>query len=225
MNIFRSKENKVHTKPEDFFTKETTDAKEKYDKARVDMGNVMYEEKKIELEKAGLSGADLEKALQEYKATEILAKTIIDERQKLIDEKVKGAPIKPALWKKLIDGYIGLKPRWKKVAISTLLFTAAAGLGVTTGGVFAGYGLASMAAMKFGTSMTLGYFTGHAVKGVDLIARKSDARFATNKIEDKNIWANRFSKGEINQEKYEEEIEKIEMEEKKRARNRVLFGW
>jgi uncharacterized membrane protein len=223
LNIFRSKENRVHAKPEDFFTEDTIKAKKEYDEARINMGNAMYEERKTELEKAGLSGDDLEKALKEYKATEILAKTIIDERQKVIDGKVKGVPIKPALWKKLIDGYIGLKPRWKKVAVSTLLFTAAAGLGITTGGVFAGYGLASMAAMKFGTSMALGSFVGYSVKGVDLIARKSDKRFADNIENEKQNWKDKFGRGEINQEEYEKGIENIENKEKKRARNRVLL--
>ena len=176
-NIFSK--NKIESKksitPEDYFTDKTKEVKTEYDQARIEMGDVMFEQKKVELEKAGLSGYDLKKALLWYKATEILAKTIIEEKQKIINMSAEKAPIKPVLWKKLLDGYRKM-PRWQRVALSTALFTAAAGAGIVTGGVFAGYGLATMATMKFGASMAMGAFVGHSVKGIDLVMKKSDSK-------------------------------------------------
>lgn len=219
LNVFtKNKENKKNVKIEDFYTDKLKEDKEEYNKARIELGNAMYESKKVELEKAGLSGEELEKALVNYKATEILAKTIIEERQKIIDAKVKD----PSRWEKLLNGYRKM-PKWQRIALSTALFTAAAGLGVTTGGIFAGYGLATMAAMKFGTSMATGALTTYSVKGIDLLKKKSDIKFTEHQSNIRTILKERFATHEIIQEEYEKQIELLEKEEAKRARNRMLL--
>ncbi len=223
LNIFRSKENQKETKLEDFFTEELNEQKKEYDKARIEKGNEMYSIKKAELEKSGLTGKDLDTALTKYKATEILSKIIIEEKQKLLDIRAESAPVKIALWKKMLDGYMKIKPRWKRVALSTALFTAAAGAGIVTGGMFAGYGLATMAGMKFGYSMAIGAFAGHSAKGIDWAKSGADERFKKEQNENKLKLQEQFSKNEISIEKYEEGIVSLELAEKKRARNRTLL--
>jgi uncharacterized membrane protein len=217
-NIFKSSEKKTPVRVEDFYTDRLKEEKKEYDQARIELGNTMYSEKKVELEKSGLSGDELEKALINYKATKIIAKTIIEERQKIIDSRVKD----PSKFNKLIDGYRRM-PKWQRVALSTALFTAAAGVGVVSGGVFAGYGLATMAAMKFGASMTMGALTTYSVKGIDLMKKKSDLKFTENQSNIKTILKDQFATNEITQEKYEKQMELLESEEKKRARNRILL--
>jgi len=222
-NTFKSKDNKI--KEEDYFTPELIQAKEVYNRARVEMGNEMFNKKKAEFENAGLTGADLELALTRYKATEILSRTIIEERQKLINAKAEGAPINPATWKNIVNAYVKL-PRWQKVALSTMLFVGAAAGGIITGGALAGYGLASMAAVKFGSSMAIGSVTSVAVKGIDVLKRKKDAEFKTRQDNKLTALKNQFASGEITLEQLEE-FEKgagsVVEEEKKRARNRMLL--
>jgi len=207
-------------KPEDYFTDKVKETQKEYNRARIEMGNLMFAEKKAELEKSGLSGKELETALAKYKATEILTKTIVEERQKIIDSKITNE--KQAIWKKLLDGYRKM-PRWQRVALSTALFTVAAGTGIATGGVFAGYGLASMAAMKFGTSMMMGGIVGNATKGIDLVMKKADLKFNEEQDNTKKELKEKFSKSEVDQEEYEKEIGRLELMEKKRARNRTLL--
>ncbi|MFA7000356.1 MAG: hypothetical protein WC241_04570 [Candidatus Paceibacterota bacterium] len=219
-------EYKKSIKVEDYFTKEMTDAKKEYNQARIEMGETMYNQKKAELEKAGLTGEDLETALTQYKATEILAKTIIDERQKIIDAKAEGAPIKPALWKRLIDGYMSIKPKWKRVALSTIIFLPISAMGAVGAGAIASYGvygLAGLAGVKFGASMAIGAGVGHLAKGIDWAKKGADLKFKENQDQEKLRLENEFATGKIDVEEYEKEIELIENEEKKRARNRMLL--
>ncbi len=221
-NIFSK--NKIETKKsikvEEYFTKETNQAKKEYDEARKEMGNAMFEKQKAVLVKKGLSGDELNKALLNYKSTEILSETILKERQKLID--TKDIPVKQALWKRMLDGYIKL-PKWQKIALSTSLFMAAAAAGIVTGGAFAGYGLAQMAAMKFGASMAMGAVVGHSVKGIDLINRKSDLNFAQAQASEELKLKGEFASGNINQTEFEDKLQSLEEEKKKRERNRMLW--
>jgi len=226
LNIFKSKENKKSIKLEDFFTKKMDEAKREYDAARIALGNEMFFNKKAELEKAGLSGEELEIALTEYKATEILAKTIIEEKQKLIDMKAAGAPIKPAAWKRILNGYLQM-PRWKRVALSTLVFLPVAATGalgasaIALGGV--GAGIAGLAGVKFGMSMAIGTGVAHFSKGIDWARKGSDLKFTEKEYSKKTNLKNNFAKGEIGLEEYEKGILEIENDEKKHARNRVLL--
>jgi hypothetical protein len=224
LNIFRSKENKINTKVEDFFTKELEESKKAYDKARIEKGNYMYEGKKVELEKAGLEGEDLKNALINYKATEILAKTIIEERQKLIDMKAEGSPIKPASWKKLIDWYMNIKPRWKRVALSTMIFLPLAGVGAVGAAAFSSgiVATAGLAAVKFGTSMAIGAGVGQLAKGIDWAKRGSDLKFKEKQIEDKQKLRENFAEGKIDLKQYEKQMAVYEEEERKRNRNRMI---
>jgi hypothetical protein len=218
LNIFKSKENKKHLHAEDLSTAELEKSSKEYLAAKKEMGNVMFNEKKAELEKAGLTGEELEKALINYKATEVIAKTITEEHQKVINAKAE----KPALLRRLLEGYMKIKPRWKKVALSTALFTLAAGTGIVSGGIFAGYGLATMAGMKFGASMAMGALVGHSVKGVDLIKKKSDLKFIEAKYNQKIGLKDKFAREEIGVEEYERGMGEIENAEKKRARIRMF---
>ncbi|MFA6392785.1 MAG: hypothetical protein WCW54_01720 [Candidatus Paceibacterota bacterium] len=228
-NVFSKKkiEYKKSIKVEDYFTKEIIESKKEYNQARIEMGEAMYNHKKAELEKAGLTGADLETALTQYKATEILAKTIIDERQKIIDAKVEGSPIKPALWKRAIDAYMKIKPRWKRVALSTIIFLPLSATGaigasaIAAGGVYAG--IAGLAGLKFGASMAIGFGVGHLAKGIDWAKKGADLKFKENQDQEKSRLENEFATGKIDVEEYEKGIEIIENEEKKRARNRMLL--
>ena len=226
-NIFSKKkiEYKKSIKVEDYFTKETTDAKKEYNQARIEMGEAMYNQKKSELEKAGLTGVDLETALTQYKATEILAKTIIDERQKIIDAKIEGLPIKPALWKRAIDAYMKIKPRWKRVALSTLLFLPVSATGAIGAGAIASYGiygLAGLAGVKFGASMAIGAGVGHLAKGIDWVKKDADLKFNEKQNQERLRLENEFSTGKIGLEEYEKRIEPLENEDRQRNRNRVI---
>ncbi len=208
---------------EEFYTEELKNLKESYDKARIQMGNAMYEEKKRELQKAGLDGEDLQNALTQYKALEILSKTIIEERQKLIDAKAEGAPIKPALWKRAIDAYTSIKPRWKRVAISTILFlpvTAAVG---SAAPIIATYGIAGLATIKFVKSMTLGAISSQVTHGIDAIKSKADKNFELKQGDQRELLKKDFSEGQITLEEYEKKDASLEAEEKKRVRNRMLL--
>ena len=226
LNLFKSKENKTPIKTEDYFTDKLTESKKEFDQARIEMGNVMFEQKKSELEKAGLSGKDLENALINYRATEILSKTIIEERQKIIDAKAEKSPLNPGKWKKLWEGYQKL-PKWKRVALSTLLFMPVAAVGamgasaIAAGGVVAGLG--SLAAVKFGVSMGLGTVSAYSAKGIDYLKRNSDAKFNEKINYRKQAYQNELAKGSLGLEEYEKGMADIENEEKKHNRNRVLL--
>ena len=225
LNFFRSKDKQVNVKVEDFFTKELNDSKKEYDKARIEKGNHMYAERKSELEKAGLKGDDLENALINYKATEILSKTIIEERQKLIDLKASGAPIKPALWKRVIDGYMSIKPRWKRVALSTMVFLPLAGAGAVGAAAFSygAAGVASLAAVKFTSSMLIGAGVGQLAKGIDWAKKGADQKFKEKINDEKQKLKQDYAEGKINLEWYEKQMGVYEEEERKRNRNRMLL--
>ncbi|MCE9517900.1 hypothetical protein K8Q96_02785 [Candidatus Nomurabacteria bacterium] len=212
-----------HNKEEKFFTDEYRKSKQEYDQARIALGNEMYETKKKELEKAGLSGDDLKQALTQYKATEILAKTIIDERQKLIDAKTEGSPIKPAAWKRLLNAYTSIKPPWKRIAISTILFLPVAAVGASAAPIIAGYGLAGLATIKFAKSVAMGTVSAHAVKGIDWVNRNKDAQFKEEQDLQKVELEKKFGSDLITLEEYESNYNTLEEQRKKRERNRALL--
>lgn len=217
-NIFKSSEKKEKVRLADFYTKEFNDSKKEYDETRKKLGDVMYDQKRAELEKAGLTGSDLEKAVEEYSKAEIIAKTIVEEAQKVIDAKAE----KPALFKKLLDGYSKM-PRWQKIAISTAIFTAAAGLGVVSGGVLAGYGLGAVAGGKVLKSVGMGMLVGHTSKAIDWVKKGSDLQFIKTQYYKKEDLKDKYSKGEIGQEEYEAGMDVIEKADKSRARNRTMI--
>ncbi len=99
--------------------------KEKYDQSLVDYGNSLYNAKQKELEGKGLTGAALSAELNKYKSTEIFTKVIINEQSLLSAEKIESFPPKEkGNVRKALDWYLK-QPKWKKVALSTLLATGA----------------------------------------------------------------------------------------------------
>lgn len=207
-------------------TEEFIKSKKEYDQIRKEMGEGMFAIKKAELEKAGLSGEELEKALINYKATEILAKTILEERQKIVDARAEGSPIKPALWKKLITSYTSIKPRWKRVALSTLIFlplAATAGAGGAAVAAYGGVGLVGLATVKFATSMAIGTVSAYSTKGIDLLLKKKDHRVERENKNYLESYKKAYSKNQITMEQYEELVSKNEEEERRRIRNRNLL--
>lgn len=222
LNIFKTvPENKIKVKPEDFFTQKTIEAKKAYTKAKKEMGNAMFNQKKSELEKAGLSRDELTKALEEYKAIEILEETIINERQKIIDARVTEKPI---LFKRLLDGWLKIKPKWKRVALSTIVFLPLAGFGAVGAAAFSygALGVAGLATVKFAASMGIGAVVGQSARGIDWIKKGSDVKFAQNQQDKKTELKEKFSRSEIELEEYEKEIDILEKAEKSRNRNRAI---
>lgn len=222
LNIFRSApEDKIKVKAEDFFTEKTVEIKNAYTKAKKELGKVMFLEKKSELEKAGLSENELKTALEQYKAVEILGETFINERQKIINAK---AIEKPALFRKLLDGYMSIKPRWKRVALSTIIFLPIAGLGAVGAAAFSygAIGVAGLATVKFAASMGIGAVVGQSARGIDWAKKGSDLKFAQNQYKIKTELKEKFSKNEIELEDYEKEIDILEKAEKNRNRNRAI---
>jgi len=227
-NVFSKNkmEYKKSPRPENHNSEEMVKAKKEYTQARIEMGESMYKKRKYELEKAGLSKEETEKALIEYKATEILYKTIIEEHKKIIDSKEGGVVIKTALWKKLLNVYMSIKPRWKRVALSTLLFLPISATGAIGASAIAGFGtigLAGFATVKFGASMLIGAGVAQGAKGIDLIMRKKDLQF-TEIQNNKGIeLRNEFGKGEITLDDYEKGMTELEEKDKSRRQNRMLL--
>jgi hypothetical protein len=215
-NLFtwKDKEDKKIFKEEEYFTSEAfKKAKKEYTEARIGLGNAMYDKKKLELQKAGLSEEQIEKALIEYKAGEILTKTIIEERQKVIDAQV---PLKPALWKRVVDRYMSIKPRWKRVALSTLFF-----LPFAAGGAASVSTLAGIATFRFARSMAVGTIAGHGNKLLDLSMVRKDEEFRRSQEASLEKLSKRFSQGEIGVEEYEKEYVKLDAEKKRRMHHRM----
>jgi uncharacterized membrane protein len=202
------------------------ESKAPYDQARKEMGQHLFAERMEDLHAQGLSGEELKNALTEYKATVILARTIIEERQKIIDAKVAGADIDPKLWKKTFAGYMNIQPRWKKVALGTALVMIAPAVAVfASGGVtVATVGtLAGVASFKFGRSM----LTGAVSAGITgLINRKFvDKKFAVKEEKQKDDYErlmSRYAKGEISDQEVQAGIDTIETENKILKRNALL---
>ena len=97
-----------------------------YDQAAVACGNEMFEAKKKELEGSAFSVEKKEEELKRYKQNEIFTRVIVEEQSRLNGLQVENLPPKEkGVIRKSLEWYLGLKPAWKKVAISTLLSTGA----------------------------------------------------------------------------------------------------
>jgi hypothetical protein len=216
-NIGKRKENKKHINEEDYFTTKYKEAKASYDQARVDLGNDLFNKKKAELENLGVSGPELAQELKEYKATEILGRTIIDERQKLLDAKAEGSPVSPAAWKKLLHAYSKL-PRYQKILLSTAVFATAAsiGAGAVTGGV------AGAAGWRFLRGMASGTVAAHVSKFLDKRNKKGNEKFQDEQNIKLNSITEQFGEGTITQEEFEKQADIIKAEIRKRTRNQTL---
>lgn len=218
LNFFKSKDKKTTINEEDYFSDEYKEAKKIYDQARIDLGNDLFNKKRIELSESGVSGSELDTKLKEYKATEILTKTIIEERNKLIQAKAEGSPINPATWRRLLHAYSKLT-KTQKLLLSTAIFAGAGAAGFI--GVGAGLGAAT------GVRLARGIFSmgasALAAKGIDRYNKKGNEAFQSGQEAKLAFLKNQFGEGQISQEEYEKQSEDIEAENRKRARNQALL--
>jgi uncharacterized membrane protein len=212
------------------------EAKAPYDQARKEMGQHLFDERKKALEAEGLTGTELEKALIEYKATEILARTITEERQKIIDAK-SSVEEKRGLLGKLWKFYTGIQPKWKKRALGTILFLPATmagglggavmstvGLGLGAGALGYGVGAGALFLIKFGLSDVAGFAGMKAGEGVDKWKKGVDEKVRLAQEEKYADLKKKFSEGSITQAEFEKEVQYTEeVEDKKRARDRMLL--
>jgi len=226
-NIFRKEklEKKIF-KEEDYFTQQFKNAKNEYDQSRKDWGNELYEKRKHELEQIqGITPEQVTQLLKEYRGRDILKKTIIDERQKLIDAKVEASLVHKPAWKRLLDAYRTM-PRGKKILLSTLLFLPFTGAAALTA-IVSTYGLAGAAGFvgfKFARSMISGTVAGHASLGAaNLLYGKSNAQFKEDQAQAREELKNTFALGEINLDEYEKRNEALYTAERKRMRNQNIF--
>jgi hypothetical protein len=224
-NIFSNKDNKIEKEKldeEQFLTEGYKESKKAYDHARVELGNTLLNTKRVELRDSGLEGEELEKALKEYKATEILNKIIIEEREKMIRAKADSDSLSKPHWKKATDWYLS-KPRWARVAMSTAFFLPAAAAGTAGASIVAGYGLAGLATVKFAQSMATGTLLAQATKLIDVAKRKKDALFIQNQTEQRANLSSLYANNSISLEEYEQRASLIDKEDKKRERNRLIL--
>ncbi len=97
-----------------------------YDSAIVAFGGTMFDEKRRELESSTLTEEEREEELKKFKQKEVFNRVIVQEHEELNKLQVENLPPKEkGVVRKSLEWYMGLKPAWKKVAISSLLSTGA----------------------------------------------------------------------------------------------------
>ncbi len=224
-NLFLNKDKKIAKETleeEQFLTEEYKESKKAYDHARVELGNTLLNTKRTELRDAGLEGEELEKALKEYRATEILNKIIIEEREKMIRAKADSASLSKPHWKKAYDWYTS-KPQLVRILMSTAFFLPAAAAGTAGASIVAGYGLAGLAGVKIVQSIATGTLIAQGTKLIDIAKRKKDALFTQNQTEQRANLSSLYANNLISLEEYEERASLIDKEDKKRERNRLIL--
>lgn len=192
-----------------------------YLQARKKLAESMASKKEDDLRKSGLKEDKIKEELVKYKAEDIIERTIHEERNKVIAAKVEKSSIDKATWKKLVDGYMNLKPSWKKKAISIGLFMTAASTGVVGASMVASYGLAGLGGIKIAQSIASGTVAGYLSKNLDRISyfKKKEDYFKDKKKE----FADAYGSDNIVLEKYERELEELEKQERKMNRNKMLL--
>ena len=167
--------------------------------------------------------------LQQFKAKEILQKTFFDERRRVYEE--SGVPERGAVLK-LMHGYASL-PRWKRITLSTILFTAGGVTGAIPFAPFAGamiakYGIISYAGMRFGLSAFTAGVATEGARGADRWNHKKDEEFKKEQARKRKESEDQFANGEISQETHEKNLISIEIDEnedrKKRMRIKAVVG-
>ena len=213
LNAFKSQEKKEAK----YLDQEYKDKKKVYDDARAEWSKELLNTERIRLEASGLSGAELERELQLYNSWNVLNKTHRDELIKLGQKKAEGSPMKPILWKKALNWYVK-QPRWKKVAMSTAIFT---GVSIATAGG-ATASIAGVALGRFARGMAGGVFSSSMTKLVDVWNRKRNDKFEETSYEKESELRDKFSTGEITLEQYEKGHKELEVSAEKRKRNQTL---
>ncbi|MFA5934008.1 MAG: hypothetical protein WC795_02185 [Candidatus Paceibacterota bacterium] len=155
--------------------------KNEYDASRVLYGKELFSNKENELlngrERTPEIEAEIKQKLAEYKAGELFKTLIVDEKDLLNKLNIESLPHKEkGILRKLAEGYIAIKPRWKKVAIATAFSTII----VASAGGFAASGVAGV-----GAYTTYRMARGMASMGVTLGAGKLFDRFSKDKSGEK----------------------------------------
>jgi len=162
---------------------------QEYEKATVEYGNMMFQEKYTSLENFSqtmgqafnipLSPLTIARELDNYKQNEIFTRVIIQEQSMLNALKAENLPPKEkSVIRKSLDWYLK-QPRWKKLAISTVLSTAVIA-GISSGTVVAAGGLATFAGMRATRAVAGSVIGQSAAKAYDwLFKEKSTAKRAT----------------------------------------------
>jgi hypothetical protein len=208
-------------KEEEFYTKELNVLKKEYDEVRVALGQVMYDKQREVLEKENLSADEIKRRLAEYKANEIFAKVIIEERQKVIDGKIEGSDIKPAFWKKALAWYSKLSPA-QKILLSTGAFAL-----IATGGAALGIGTLSGVAGMTGVRLARGALSGTVgglfTRGIDkFVKKKNDEMYYESHKDTRQELRDNFALGDITLQEYEEQDAILEKKERNYERNWAL---
>jgi hypothetical protein len=214
--------------------KDLAEFKEPYDEARVVWGNSLYQERKTLLENTEIDGnkltpEEIETQLAQYKATEVLQKVVIDERQLRINTE-NALSGRPEIFNKMWEFYRSIEPRVLKVALGVCLVLFATGglaTGATIVSALTGAGFSQLVAaglvapVKIALSMLTGTLSIAAGKGIDLKNRKEDATFQQIQEQTLADLKSRFASGQITLDQYEIELAVIENRSKQKNTRRM----
>ncbi|MFZ2205663.1 MAG: hypothetical protein WAV23_03675 [Minisyncoccia bacterium] len=196
------------------------DLEKEYEKNTIEYGKNMYSEKEAELKNSKLTSEQQKTELKRYKGNEIFTKVIAEEQIKLNALKAENLPLKEkALWRQGMDWYLK-QPRWKKIAISTALSTAAIAAflpsSIAAGGVTATY-----LGTKYARALT-GSFVGQGASyAYDWLLKSKSAE--NREMEERNL-AKQFSEESFDTSfaKNKKEFDEISEKERKAKRERLI---
>ena len=205
---------------------------QEYEKATVEYGNMMFQEKKTSLENFSqtmgqafnirLSPLAIERELDKYKQNEIFTRVIIEEQIRLNALKAESLPPKEkGILKKGLGWYLNPEtPRWKKLLVSTALGTAVIAT-VSGGTVVAAGGITYYVGLRL-TRSAVGAVMGQGANKIfdKLVKEKSTAKRAD---EEKKL-AEMFKEEtfDVSLAKSKKEYAEILEREQKAKRNRLI---
>jgi hypothetical protein len=201
--------------------------KKEYDDARIEMAEEMYKERRKVLIDNGFSGEELEEACNKYRREEILQKTIIDERQTLINEKAEGKPLNLGALRRGWNKY--QKQHWlTKIAVGTVVATPiVVGAGVLFGTAVAatvaskgvGKAILQVGGTRLSTALAAGIGANLGVEGLKKLAK---ARFERKQELKRGELRAAFGNGQKTQKEVEDGFIELERKEAARERNWML---
>jgi cytoskeletal protein RodZ len=209
-------------------THQYTERKKEYDQARIVWGKDLCEKREADLRAVvpALTETEITENLTQYRDAVVRTKTIVEEREILASTQAEGIPVEPTQWKKVADWYVK-QPRGKKLAINTILFSAAAVAGSTLGiiGSLGGAaGVATMAGSRFLKGYVGGTLSGLATCGVKRLFEKGfNPAFERKQSITKEELNKKFADGTMGLEEYEKNIDALEEKKKSRERNQARF--
>lgn len=196
------------------------DLEKEYEKTTIEYGKNMYSEKEAKLKNSKLTSEQQKIELKRYKGNEIFTKVIAEEQTRLNALKAENLPLKEkALWKQGMDWYLK-QPRWKKIAISTALSTAAIATflpsSIAAGGVTATY-----LGTKYVRGLTGSFVGQSAAQAYDWLFKSKSAE--NREMEERNL-AKRFSEETFDTSfaKNKKEFDEISEKERKAKRERLI---